>query len=419
MAAMLVLALSYGRDGRFPERRPAARSHRRAGRSVGPAVRLSPVGRHEGARGRVPDRHVRGISAARARGEGPRPSCHPGRGGAVGAVAAESPGGLVWVGPGTLVAFGLLTWHRRARSTAPTVAPAVAVDASPQATGAATPAEAAKPAAKPANASRGKREGSQAARVTPPARRASGAPASMASTRRRTGAGGESRWSGGRRREPARWRALLDDARGRVADARGRAADGPGAGAWLAGLSTSSRRLAAAAIIIALGGLVLALAGWLGGHVPRGAYRRRRGGGRRPAPALNPVQVAGIWPNGDFRTRPRRLADLRAIAVAVIGAIAGLVLCVRRRRTAVVPTSRARSPERRSSTCSRRRGSGPRPLPRRRGRPFAALIAAFTLPRPARLARRRPGGRGDRRHPASDALGDHDVWRGPAAPLAE
>ncbi len=339
-----------------------------------------------------------------------------------GLVAAESPGGLVWVGPGTLVAFGLLTWHRRARSTAPTVAPAVAVDASPQATGAATPAEAAKPAAKPANASRGKREGSQAARVTPPARRASGAPASMASTRRRTGAGGQSRWSGGRRREPARWRALLDDARGRVADARGRAADGPGAGAWLAGLSTSSRRLAAAAIIIALGGLVLALrpGGWVntfhavltaGGAVGVGDLHQ----------PLNPVQVAGIWPNGDFRNAASPLGlTYVLIAVAVIGAIAGLVLCVRRRRTEVVLylactiTGAAIVYVFASAWIGAKALAAASPAV-----PFAALIAAFML-----LGRRRWLGVGLAVVVTggilwSDALGYHDVWLAPRAQLAE
>ena len=237
----------------------------------------------------------------------------------------------------------------------------------------------------------------------------------MAGTRRRAGAGAHRRGRAARRREPARWRALLDDARARAADARGRAAEGPGARAWLAravddeppprrrGDHCRARRAVAR---VAPGGL--------GQHVPRGAHRRRlRGVGDLHQP-LNPLQVAGIWPNGDFRNTASPIG-LTYCSPPWPWSAPSLASCCA--SAAVGPrsssTSHARSPAPRSSTCSRPRRSAKALAAASPAVPFAALIAAFML-----LGRRRWIGVGLAVVVTggilwSDALGYHDVWLAP------
>ena len=341
-------------------------------------------------------------------------------------VAAESAGGIVWIVPGGLVALGLLEWRGRVVARGAGAAPAVTSSAAEAPTAEpppSTPAPAAaamsapQPAkAKPKPKSKPKPAQARAATVS---RGRGGPPPSQVSTRRRKQGAGQSRSGRSRRGEPARWQRWLDDARARLSGvAERRPAIG---GATTAAVSANRRFvIGAVAAAVLIGLYALRPGGWVrtfhavltaGGSVGLGDLR---------AP-LSPLRLAGIWPSGDFRdptSAPGVAYVLMAIAIA--GAVLGIVALVRDRRIeatlylsctlvgAILIYLVA------SAWISAKALAAASPAI-----PFAALVAAVLLARWRRaagiaLAVVVVGG-----VLWSDVLGYHDVWLAPRAQLAE
>ena len=324
-------------------------------------------------------------------------------------IAAESPGGLVWVGPGLLVALGLLALRRRIMSAG---APPVE---------AAAPAQAAAPGQTPASGKAKAKASAKAKTTAKPskpvaaARGRRGPTPSVAATRRRKTSGARSATSRRpRSRGPGRWRVSLDAARARMAGL-------PAPREWLTDTSPT-QRLVLAAVVLAVGGLVLVLrpGGWVrtfhavitaGGSVGLGEL----------AQPLNPLQLVGIWPSGDFRVAASPLGLVYVlIAVAVIGAVVGLVMSVRQRRLEVILylacalTGAWLVEAFASPWLAAKALAAASPAI-----PFAALLGAVWI-----AGRRRAAGLvlvvvvvGGVLW--SDALGYHDVWLAPRAQLAE
>ncbi len=327
-------------------------------------------------------------------------------------VAAESPGGLVWILPGGVVALGLLAWRGRLPSRSahaePPDAPTPPARPDKARTGGA-PARAARttPASKPAKA----KAGGSPARAARPTRGRGGPIPSLATTRRRNAPPGRRARRGG----PAPWRAWLDDAVARFAAVRG-------ARGWLAGAGPATRRLAVVVAVAAAVGLLLVVlpGGWV--HTFRDVLTA---GGTlgvanlgRP---LNPLQVVGIWPSDDFRATASPLGlTYVLIAVALLGAAFGLVMAVRRRRLELVLyvacalTGAILAVVFASAWIGGKALAAASPAV-----PFAALVGAVVLARRRRLA-------GAALAVAvvggvlwSDALAYRDVWLAPRAQFAE
>jgi hypothetical protein len=115
-----------------------------------------------------------------------------------------------------------------------------------------------------------------------------------------------------------------------------------GAAAWLlpslglAGLALLRRRdgrrpLVLGAIVAALVIPSLAVARFVLGQGVLGSLRNPNELGNLIAP-LNPLQLAGIWPTGDFRFRPEEIGPTYVLlAVALVAAVLGIAVAVSRR----------------------------------------------------------------------------------------
>ncbi len=216
-------------------------------------------------------------------------------------IAALSAGGLIWIGPGGLVAVGLYALGRRgllgpaAPVTAGPAAAAGAAGGSPpvEQTSTAQPAKAKggpppsarrRPSARPARGARGRPPAGSATATSAPTPRPS-------ATARLTQIG--------RRLSPA-------------------------------------QRAVAAAVVVVIAGLFVLLRH--GGFVETFHSVLTSGSalGVLVKP-LNPLQAAGIWPTGDFRYRPSQLAvTYILIAVVIVSAAIAFVLELRAGRWGVV-----------------------------------------------------------------------------------
>jgi len=225
-------------------------------------------------------------------------------------IAALSPGGLIWIGPGAVIAVGLFALRGRLpgwRTTPPATATATteaAADAGAR-TSQRTPGAATKagPKSRSAPAASGK--------PRPATARKAGRPTGQGSPRR--GA------------PPARTAAAPST----VVAAATRARD------VVVGL-TPAWRAAIAGVAVGALGLFLLLRG--GGFVTtfHSVLTSGTALGVLPKP-LNPLQAAGIWPSGDFRYPPAHLGFTYAlIGIAIASAAVAFTLALRAGRWAPV-----------------------------------------------------------------------------------
>ncbi len=273
-------------------------------------------------------------------------------------VASLSPGGLVWIGPGGLILVGLLALRPRVawltagagRPLAGSAVPAAAANAVVAATTAAgttsalegsATAAAAKAASTPRGAGGGgaapRGKGDRTASATNPSSRDKQRPMTREKQQRsgpRRAAGGKGRpASGGRAQRGARDRAPAPPARpGAAAAMRERAlvvtravrAQPPARLAVAGGVVVVGLGLV---LLLRPGGFVETFQGTLTGGTQLGAL----------AKPLNPLQLAGIWPSGDFRYAPsQRVVTYLLIAVVLGGAAFALAVSVRRGRWELV-----------------------------------------------------------------------------------
>ena len=229
-------------------------------------------------------------------------------------IAALSPGGLIWIGPGGLLAVALFALRRRlpswraghAAAEAQTAAGTVAGDDAQG--GTPTPASAATATTgRPGRTARAER----------------GAPATRTPAKRTPKSSGK------------RARGTAPAARSRRSAAPSRAAADPGrAGAfvaarrWVLGLPRAWLVAATGLLVVALGLLLLLRHG---GFVQtyQGVLTSGSQLGTLVKP-LNPLQVAGIWPSGDFRYAPSAPGlTYVLIAIVIVSAAVAFVLELR------------------------------------------------------------------------------------------
>ncbi len=217
-------------------------------------------------------------------------------------VAALSAGGLIWIGPGGLVAVGLYALGRRGLLGA--AAPVAAIGgggsgpAGPR--GPSAPVAATPPAKEKAKAKGGPPPSARKRQATRPARGRPPTQPDAAQAERRPS------WSAGERL------------------------------AHLARALSPAQRAVAAGVVVVLAGLFLLLRH--GGFVETFHSVLTSGSalGVLVKP-LNPLQAAGIWPTGDFRHRPSQLAVTYVlIAAVIVSAAVAFVLELRAARWGVV-----------------------------------------------------------------------------------
>ena len=276
-----------------------------------------------------------------------------------GLVASLSPGGLIWIGPGGLLLIALLALRPRV--------PWLAAGAGGQSAAGAVPAAAAASARTATPAASGRTpalEGSDAEGTAPSATAApaptTGPTDGVGARRGRAAKRGNGKRGAGATSPPSREK--RDSARGKHASgakpgpasggrtrgARGRPAPPlrPGVAARIreraVAVARSARALPPGRWAIAAGVLVVAVGLALllrpGGFVQT-FHAALTGGGQLGALAkpLNPLQVAGIWPSGDFRYAPsQRVVTDALIAVVLAGAALAFAASVRRGRWELV-----------------------------------------------------------------------------------